>query len=396
LEDNFEVNAANRKPSCASTLGTDHINCWARNSILSASVQIQSVSKERRKYARVPIEKETKSMKNILTLLFALLGLVYFTTGPAQGQSSSLIEAAKKEGGKVVVYGSLQDSSMEPIGKAFQSKTGLELSYWRGTATKVMDRVLAEHRAGKPLYDVVLTNDNPMEIMQKEGIFAPYASPAAKDYPDSNPETGPVYRFSIVSIVYNKSVIKPGDAPKSLEDLLKPQFRGKIAMPDPTQDTTTMRWLSSLHKIIGKERAAKYVSDLGATKPMLVEALLVAAERASTGEAAIAITNLSNLVTFTQKGAPLDYVRLGTMFGSSHYILMSKRAPHTHAGNAFIDFFLGDESMKIMAKNGESVNRKGVYPPIPDIEKIKVIEMEDFDTNGFAEKRKEYQNIFFR
>jgi len=48
-----------------------------------------------------------------------------------------------------------------------------------------------------------------------------------------------------------------------------------------------------------------------------------------------------------------------------------------------------------MAKNGESVNRKGVYPPIPDIEKVKVIEMEDFDTNGFAEKRKEYQKIFY-
>jgi len=30
----------------------------------------------------------------------------------------------------------------------------------------------------------------------------------------------------------------------------------------------------------------------------------------------------------------------------------------------------------------------------PDIEKVKVIEMEEFDANGFAEKRKEYQKIF--
>ena len=337
-------------------------------------------------------------MKSTCHFVFALLVLGYFTPESALGQSASLIEAAKKEGGKVIVYGSLQDSSAEPIGKAFQAKTGLELSYWRGTATKVMDRVLGEHRAGKPLYDVILTNDNPMEIMQKEGIFAKYDSPAAKDYPDSaiNPETGPIYRFSIVAIVYNKSVINSNDIPKSLEDLLKPQFRGKIVMPDPTQDTTTMRWLGSLHKIMGKERASKYIADLAATKPIFTEALLAAAERASAGEAAIAVTNLSNLVTFTQKGAPMDYVRLGTMFGSSHYVVLSKRAPHTNAGKAFIDFFLGDESMKIMAKNGESVNRKGVYPPIPEIEKVKVIEMEDFDANGFAEKRKEYQKIFAR
>jgi len=46
--------------------------------------------------------------------------------------------------------------------------------------------------------------------------------------------------------------------------------------------------------------------------------------------------------------------------GTSHYITLSKRAPHANGGKAFSDFFLGDESMRIMAKNGESVNRKGV------------------------------------
>jgi hypothetical protein len=58
-------------------------------------------------------------------------------------------------------------------------------------------------------------------------------------------------------------------------------------------------------------------------------------------------------------------------------------------------FSLGDESMKIMAKNGESVNRKVVYPPTPEIDKVKLLDMEDFDTKGFAETKKEYQKIFY-
>src|SRR3982750_3242842 len=82
--------------------------------------------------------------------------------------------------------------------------------------------------------------------------------------------------------------------------------------------------------------------------------------------------------------------------GTNHYIVLSKKPPHTNAGKTFIDFFLGEESMRIMAKNGEVVNRKGVYPPIAAIDKVKMLEMEDFDTNGFAEKRKEYQKIFSR
>ena len=337
-------------------------------------------------------------MQGVRTFLSVFLVVGYFLPSFALGQSASLIEVAKKEGGKVVVYGSLQDNSMEPIGKAFQAKTGLELNYWRGTATKVMDRVLVEHRAGKPLYDIVLTSDNEMEILQKEGILLRYDSPAAKAFPvnSANPELGPVYRYAIVGVVYNKDIVKPADAPKTLEDILKPQFRGKIAMPDPTQDTSTLRWLESLHKVMGKERAAKFAADLAATKPSLAEAFLVAADRASTGEASLAITLLINVVTFGQKGAPMDYVRLPTMMGTSHYITLSKKAPHTNAGKAFIDFFLGDESMRIMAKNGESVNRQGVYPPIPGIDKVKLLDMEDFDTKGFAEKKKEYQKIFMR
>jgi iron(III) transport system substrate-binding protein len=337
-------------------------------------------------------------MHSICAFLSALFVLSYFMPSLALSQSASLIEAAKKEGGKVVVYGSLQDNSMEPIGKAFQAKTGLDLNYWRGTATKVMDRTLVEHRAGKPLYDIVLTSDNEMEILQKEGILLRYDSPAGKAFPvnSANPELGPVYRYAIVGVVYNKDIVKPADAPKTLEDILKPQFKGKIAMPDPTQDTSTLRWLESLHKVMGKERAVKFTADLAASKPSMVEAFLVAADRASTGEASLAITLLINVVTFGQKGAPMDYVRLPTMMGSSHYITLSKKAPHSNAGKAFIDFFLGDESMRIMAKNGESVNRKGVYPPIPEIDKVKLLDMEDFDTKGFAEKKKEYQKIFMR
>jgi iron(III) transport system substrate-binding protein len=330
---------------------------------------------------------------SIATFIFS-----HFFSSFAFAQSSSLIDAAKKEGGKVVVYGSLQDNSMEPIGKAFQARTGLELSYWRGTATKVMDRALVEHRSGKPLYDAVLTSDNEMDILQKEGILARYDSPANKAFPvnTNNPDLGPVYRYAIVGIVYNKDIVKPADAPKTLEDILKPQFKGKIAMPDPTQDTSTLRWLESLHKVMGKERAAKFITELAATQPAMTEAFLVAADRASTGESSLAITLLINVVTFGQKGAPMDYLRLGTMLGTSHYITLAKRAPHSNGGKAFIDFFLGDESMKILAKNGESVNRKGVYPPIRDIDKVKVLDTEDFDTKGFAEKKKEYQKIFAR
>jgi ABC-type Fe3+ transport system substrate-binding protein len=167
-------------------------------------------------------------------------------------------------------------------------------------------------------------------------------------------------------------------------------------MPDPTQHTTTTQWVASLYKVMGKEKAQKFIHDLAAAKPILVESLLPAAERVSTGETPIAITYVKYAYIFGQKGAPMDYVRLPKMMGDGHYIGLAAKAPHVNAAKAFIDYFLGDESMKTMAKMGEFVNRKGVHPPLPDADKIGFVQMDDLSEKEFAEKKKEYQQIFLR
>jgi iron(III) transport system substrate-binding protein len=234
--------------------------------------------------------------------------------------------------------------------------------------------------------------------MFKEGIFAKYDSPSAKDFTKEaiDPNLGPRYRNVVIGVVYNKSSINPAEAPKTLEDLTKPQFRGKIVMPDPTQHTTTTQWVASLEKLMGKEKADKYIRELAAQKPILVESLLPAAERVATGETPIAITYVKYVHIFGQRGAPLDYLRLGKFMGDGHYLTLSNKAPHPNAGKALIDYFLGPESMAALAKQGEFVNRKGIYPPLADADKIQFVEMHDLNSKQFAEKKKEYQQIFLR
>ena len=190
--------------------------------------------------------------------LFASIIVTFYFAAPVYSQDAKLIEAGKKEG-KVVAYGSLESDNADAVFQVFKKKTGIEVDYWRASATKVMDRALSEYRAGKPLFDMIITNDAPMQIMFKEGIFAKYDSPSAKDFTKDSidPNLGPRYRNVIIGVVYNKSVISPADAPKSLEDLVKPQYRGKLVMPDPTQHTTTTQWVASLEKLMGKEKAGK-------------------------------------------------------------------------------------------------------------------------------------------
>jgi iron(III) transport system substrate-binding protein len=317
---------------------------------------------------------------------------------PVPAQDAKSIDAAKKEGGKVIVYSSMESSISDGIAAAFKKKTGLEMEYWRGSSTKVLDRALNEHRAGKPLFDVAITIADPMFLMQKEGVFARYTSPAAADYPKSliDPNLGPNYRTLLIGIVYNKDVIKPADAPKSFEDLVKPQYKGKLIMPDPTQHTTTTQWVASLPKLLGEERANKFVRELAATKPILAESLLPPVERAVSGEVPIAITLLHYTYVFSQKGAPLDYVRMPRLLGDANYVALANKAPHPNAGKAFIDYFLDDECMNLMAKLGEFVNRKGISSPLEGVDKIQFVPMDRLDAKTYAEKKKEYQKLFLQ
>jgi iron(III) transport system substrate-binding protein len=332
--------------------------------------------------------------------LISSLAFLFFVlvSEPVFAQQASLIDEAKKEGGKVVAYGSLESEAFDAVKAGFQKKTGLELEYWRASGTKVMDRVVSESRSGKALYDAILLNANVARLVSKEGMLAKYESPATVEFSKASvdPMLGPSYRNVIIGIVYNKSLINASDVPKTLDDILRPQFKEKIAMPDPSQHVTTTQWLANLHKVIGKERADKFVRNLAAQRPILVESFIPSAERVTGGELPIAITYVIYAYTYAQKGAPVDYVRLGKMMGDGHYAVLSNKAPHPNAGKAFIDYLLSDESAKILAKMGEFVNRKGVYPPLTDADKIQFVPMDDFSIKEYADKKKEFQKLFSR
>ena len=87
---------------------------------------------------------------------------------------------------------------------------------------------------------------------------------------------------------------------------------------------------------------------------------------------------------------------MGKMLSTGQYLALSKKPNHPNGAKAFIDFFLGDESMRILAKMGEFVNRKGIYPPLADANKIQAVEMDDFDAKEFREKTQEFQKIFLK
>ena len=94
-------------------------------------------------------------------------------------------------------------------------------------------------------------------MIQKDGFRRSMIRRRRNVFPKEvmHPNLGPQYRNAVIGIVYHSGIVKPADAPKSLEDLVKPQYSGKVVMPDPSLHTTTAQWLASLHKVMGARSA---------------------------------------------------------------------------------------------------------------------------------------------
>ncbi|HET7197696.1 MAG TPA: extracellular solute-binding protein [Burkholderiales bacterium] len=322
--------------------------------------------------------------------------LIALLSGASSAWAQADVAAAKREG-KVVIYGSLESGIMDAIEKVFTAKYGIPIEYYRAASNKTLDRVMTEARAGRVQSDVVVTNRGPMLLLKKENIFAKYVSPEAKNFPDDvkDPDglLSPIYRKVVIGILYNTRLVKPGDAPKSLEDLLEPRWQGKWVMPDPSRHFTTGMWLANFDKLYGKNADAM-VKKMAAAKPILVESFIPSAQKVISGEAQAGITYLKYVYIFGKDGAPLDYVRLPKYLADGHNIGIEAKAPHPNAARLFEDFFISREGMQILAKEGEFVTAKGLYPPIQGAEKVNAIPMDEMDRKEYKKWSEQMRRLF--
>jgi iron(III) transport system substrate-binding protein len=334
--------------------------------------------------------------------IFLLMVLPAIFIEPTYGQTPDLIQAAKKEG-EIVIFGSLENDVAAAINKGFEAKHGIRTNYFRGSSTVIIDRITSEHRTGRMTSDAVFTTAAPMKFINKEkGLLARYVSPSAKDYDQKLMDDffGPNYRSVIIGFVYNKSMIKAEDAPKSYEDIVSPKWKGKIAMGNPSLHDTTIDWLSSLHMVFGStQKANDWIKRLAALEPLMLDSMVPVGERIASGEVPLGVAYVKYVHLWNRKGAPMDYVKgLPVYLGDGNYIGLTAKAPHPNAARLYIDYFLGQESSEIMANVGEFVNRPGIYPPIAGADQVagRFVQMVSMTADEYSKKKEEYRQIFRR
>jgi len=329
-------------------------------------------------------------MKKLFILLLALI-----LVPSAFAADTALVEKAKAEG-QVSFYANM--TAIQPIMDVFNAQTGLKGKYTRISTSKFLPTVLTEFQAGKLMADVLQAPLPVMEMLKAKGVLAPYTSPAAAGYPDWTRKDDQIQTFGIeyVGLIYNTELVKPADVPTRYEDLTDPKWKNKIVMANPATHATTISWLVGLKENVFTAEAQwmQFLKGLAANRPMLVKSFGPTPAPVESGEKAIAISMPKYIIT--KAPAPLDWARVKQpLLGTPRGMAISASAKNPNAAKLFMDFWLSQKAMEMLATNvGEYVLAPGVFPPIDGMDKAKVIPIRTLSDTEIRKWGATFKEIF--
>lgn len=322
-----------------------------------------------------------------------LVAIVVVISPIAHAQQAS-VDAARKEG-KVVIYGTIVPQIMGQIEKGFAAQYGVKTEYWRADATKVIDRVLTEWRAGRPGFDVVIGARGPLNLGKQDNVYAKFSPPSTANFPGKFKDRDgqlTAWRIAPVGVLYNTELVKSADVPTSLDDLLDPKWQGKISMPDPSRHASTAQFLWNLQQIKG-EKWLDFVKGLAKQKPLLVESYSSVPTAIVRGESLVGITYIQYA---GQTKGPIHFAPINQAFADPSDAALSTKAANANAAKLFIDYLCSVDGQKKVAETGEFVLSPGVYPPIKGADKImsNLLLLNDPSADQLSKLQSEFRQLF--
>ena len=192
----------------------------------------------------------------------------------------------------LIVYSARKEELLRPAAEAFQRETGIKVTLFTGKAGELARRIEIERT--NPKGDLFLgTTAGVAELLRRKGLLEPYSSPSARELPDEfrAPDwtwVGVTGRVRV--IIYNKTLVKESEAPRSFFDLTDPKWKGKVVVAS-MGERTTVGHLAAIMALRGEEFTTRYIKGLKANGLKVLNNNTEVRKAVARGEYAIGITN---------------------------------------------------------------------------------------------------------
>jgi iron(III) transport system substrate-binding protein len=305
---------------------------------------------------------------------------------PASEQRAKAIDLAKKESGELTLYTSLTSSIADAIGAEFTKRYGIKLKLYQGNSETVLQKVLQEVSAGHDGADIVDSNFAEMGALQDQHLLAEYRGPSLEAFPKKS-QFGSWYaeRYNILLPTWNTNLTKPGDEPKSWEDLADLRFKGKVALEIGDAD-----WFANV---------TKYWLDHGKSQTEVDTLWNQIASNAKAGKGHTTVMELLSAGQFgvmscqytyitdlaMEKGAPLNYRGPDgkssiPAFARPNGIGMLATTANPASAWLFTDWILDNEGQQAVANAGLTPAME-----VPGDDSYAGLSIADYDVKGLSD-----------
>lgn len=276
---------------------------------------------------------------------------------------------------ELTVYSALAKEHFAELIAAFQKREpDIKINQLLDSNGPIIARLLAEK--ANPRADIILGASVPgLVMLEEKGMLMPYA-PAGLDqikdrfYDRRSDKPYWVGTDAWASaLCFNKAeAARFGvEEPESWKDLIKPQYKDMIVMPNPNSSATGLLAIVGWMKIFGEEEAWTYMDALHANVAQYVHSGSKPCRMAATGEAVIGIAYPAPGVKAINDGAPLSIVIPSEGVGSEvEGVAILAGAKNPDAAKKLADFAASQEGNEIHNKYYALVARKGVSTEVPN------------------------------
>ena len=264
-------------------------------------------------------------------------------------RAQRLLEGARREG-TLNLYTSLPVDDITELNTAFEKKAGVKVRTWRASSEKVVQRAVAEARAGRFEVDVIECGALALEILHREGLLQAVRSP---HHADLMPAAVPAHRewvgarMNVFVHAYNTRLVKKEELPASYGDLLHPRWKGRLGIEAADED-----WFAGVVQSLGEEKGLRLFRDIVAANGLSVrKGHTLLTNLVASGEIPFALTVYSfTAEQLKQKGAPLDWFVMPPAIARANGVAVARRAQNPHAALLYYDFMIGEEGQRILLK----------------------------------------------
>jgi iron(III) transport system substrate-binding protein len=274
----------------------------------------------------------------------------------AQDADWEKVVAAAKAEGTINFYASfLGNKNQLALVQKFEAETGIRINLLDARQSELEQRLQAEAAAGRVVADVFLNSADTIDANVATGIIGKVGNipnrTNLKPEVTVTAERIPIY-LTAAGMLINTDLLPEGQEPKSWNDLLKPEYKGKILADDFRAPGGGFNWFQPTLHALGEDfHRALSKQNLTFSRQPVDDQLRVARgeyaikvpENFSVYNSSLAGKGLPVRMVFPEEGATYATVALAIPSG----------APHPNAAKMLINWYLSQEAQIGLTNMGQ-------------------------------------------